>query len=259
MPTYLTYFASILLITLATVEKYYGICHPFQHRLVTGKSRTVRIIAISWVFGSVLSGLVVLRYAKVEKYCMVYPDEENYTDLPKRIELCVPINDTLLVFSEAVSVIPFFSALVGNVYMYGRIIYALSHRNVTDNTEDSFQLMQRQVRNQVARILIINGIVFFCCQFPYRLLSINVFVQEATGVGFLSMVQYGVLAVIARGLVLINSLANPFVYFLSSANYRQGFREAYCCKRKQKSREMTQTSTFCMSTRPEGKPNDTKL
>ncbi len=255
MPTYLTYFASILLITLATIEKYYGICHPFQHRLVTGKSRTIRIISISWVLGAAMSGLVVLRYAKVETYCLFYPDDHGeYAHFPTHIELCIHINDVLLVFSEAVGFAPFFLALIGNVYMYGRIIYALSNRNVTDKAEDSVQAMQRQVRNQVARILIINGIIFFCCQFPYRLLSINLFVQEATGQGFLSLAQYGALAVIARGLVLINSLANPFVYFSTSANYREGFRKAFCCKRKELTWEATKTQTFSLSSQQDVTP-----
>ncbi len=229
LPVYLSYFASILLITLVTLEKYYGICHPFQHRLVTGKRRTLRIVIVSWLLGTALSGLAVLRYAKVQIYCVYYPDEAAYADLPKQVEICAPVNDTMLVFTEAVTVIPFFLALIGNVYMYARMIYALSHRDVAEKTGDSFQLKQKQVRNQVARILIINGIIFFCCQFPYRLVSINLFVQEARGQGFLSLEQYGALSVIGRSLILINSLANPFVYFLSSSTYRQGYRDAFCC------------------------------
>ncbi len=260
MPTYLTYFASILLITLVTVEKFYGICHPFRHRIITGKKRTVRIVIISWLLGAVLSGLVVLRYAKVQVYCVFYPDDEAYADLPKQVEICVPINDTLLVLSEAVTVIPFFLALFGNVYMYGRMIYALSHRTDRTSTNDMFQLKQKQVRNQVARILIINGIVFFCCQFPYRLLSINLFVQEArggeTGDGFLSMEQYGALAVIARGLVLVNSLANPFVYFVSSATYRQGYCEAFCCRKRRQLSDLSRSSTIRLSIRHEGTQNN---
>ena len=254
-PTYLTYFASILLITLATMEKYYGICHPFKHRLVTGKGRTIRIIIFSWFSGALLSALVVLRYAQVQTRCVMYPDEVKYTYYPKHIQLCVSISETLLVFSEAVTVIPFFLALIGNVYMYGRIIYTLSHRAVTDKdkAENSMQIVQSQIRNQVARILIINGLVFFCCQFPYRLLSINLFVQEATGQGFLSLGQYGILAVIARCLVLVNSCANPFVYLMSSANYRQGFRQAFGCSRERKA---TRTSTLSLSIRVGVKSSD---
>ena len=113
LPTALTYFASLLLITLATMEKFYGICHPFQHRLVAGKSRTVRIIALSWIIGVILSALAVLRYAKVQTQCVIYPDEHQYAKYPKRIQLCVSINQPLLVYSECVSVIPFFLALIG--------------------------------------------------------------------------------------------------------------------------------------------------
>ena len=230
-PTYLTYFASMTLLTMATLEKYYGICHPFKHRSVTGKGRTIRIITLSWFLGSVLSGLVTLRYAGLQTQCILYPDDEQYVNFPKRIQLCVSLSKSVLVFSEAVTVVPFFIALAANIYMYARIIHALSHRNVTNELEDSIQKMRRQVRNQVARILIINGVIFFCCQFPYRLLSINLFVQEARGedLGFLSLSQYGALAVSARCLVLVNSCANPFVYFLTSSNYREGFRRAYCC------------------------------
>ncbi len=250
MPTYLSYFASILLITLATLEKFYGICHPFQQRLVTGKKRTVRIVIMSWLLGTALSGLAVLRYAKVQIYCVFYPDEAAYADLPKQVEICGPINETMLVFTEAVKMIPFFLALFGNVYMYCRMIYALSHRNITaEKTNDPLTLKQKQIRNQVARILIINGTIFFCCQFPYRLVSINLFVQESAGQGFLSLEQYEELSVIGRALIVLNSLANPFVYFVSSSCYRQGYREAFCCagNKLQSKAESTRTQSLRFS------------
>lgn len=230
-PVWLTYFASILLITLATVEKFYGICYPFQHRLVTGKTRTFRIIAVSWIVAFVLSSLVVLRYARLHNICVIYPDEDQYEHYPTRIQMCLAINTTLLVFSESLTVFPFFMALTVNIYMYARIIYTLSNRSGTDTSDDSLNnvvIQQRHIRNQVARLLIINGIIFFCCQLPYRVLSINLFVQESTGVGFLSSTQYGALAVISRCLVLINSCVNPFVYYASSSSYRQGFSQAFC-------------------------------
>lgn len=229
LPIYLTYFASILLISFATFEKYYGICRPLQHRLVRGKTRTMRIITMSWFLSAVTSSLVVLRYAKLQIFCVMYPDEGIFVDYPKRIGFCVSIHPKVLVFSETMTIVPFFFALIGNVYMYGRIIHTLSHRqNRTDTAmKNRIIIMQKQIRNQVARLLIINGVIFFCCQLPYRMLSINLFVQEATGHGFLSTSQYGVLAVTARCLVLINSCANPFVYFVCNSGYRNGFRQMF--------------------------------
>ncbi|XP_072033229.1 thyrotropin-releasing hormone receptor-like [Amphiura filiformis] len=196
---YLTYFASLNLITFVTVERYFAVCRPFQHLMVSGKSRTIKIIIASW--------------------------------------FCDTIHPDVYILSEACQTSPFFIALIINLFMYTRIIKALNNRPATKSESsqhsDHAGAQQKQtirVRNQVARLLIINGTIFFLSQFPYRILSINNILQQAIGIGFLNRQQYGMLLVISRCLILINSCANPIVYVTTSEFYRKGFKKAFECK-----------------------------
>ncbi len=48
--------------------------------------------------------------------------------------------------------------------MYAAIIRTLSGRDITAASSDQLKGEVREVRNQVARLLIILGIIFFICQ-----------------------------------------------------------------------------------------------
>ncbi len=123
----------------------------------------------------------------------------------------------------------------------GHIIIALTNRpssvpnKYTNNPRATAQSRQIiRIRNQVARLLIINGIVFFACQGPYRMISVHTFWKSITdGERILTESQYGMLAVVSRSLILCNSCCNPFIYYASSSYYRSGFRKAFCGLKKQ--------------------------
>ncbi len=39
----LSYFASLFLVTLVSLERFYAVCHPVQHRLIRGMKRTTKL------------------------------------------------------------------------------------------------------------------------------------------------------------------------------------------------------------------------
>ena len=260
--TYLCYFASLILITLVTVERYFAVCRPFQHRSVSGKSRTTKMIIASWLFSLIFMALTILRHTGYVTYCVNWPETENFLSFPKLIQFCDTIHPDVYILSEVCQTGPFFIAMVINLFMYSRIVIALSNRpSAVSGSESSQQIDSQQhqttrVRNQVARLLIINGTIFFLSQSPYRILSINNILQHATGVGFFDKRQYGMLLVVSRCLILLNSCVNPIVYYTTSEFYRRGFKQAFgWMKEKQHKNDSSQTKSTVASnvTENEGK------
>ncbi len=117
-----------------------------------------------------INGLYLSFSGRLRRYCTLWPDDEEYRDLPTVIQFCGAMHPDIVVFSELCKSIPFFIAMVWNIYMYARIIYALT---IDDNSLAGNSNQQNagmasaqasRFKNQVARLLIVNGSLFFMCQ-----------------------------------------------------------------------------------------------
>ncbi len=116
-PVYTTYFASILLITFVTVERYYAICKPLNHRAVAGKSRTNKIIASSWIAGMLLGACVTPRYSRFIPQCVEWPDSEEFNHLPTTIYYSYVAHSDTFLLSEMLQSVSLFLA----IFMYSSI------------------------------------------------------------------------------------------------------------------------------------------
>ena len=231
---YFGYIASTMLITTVTAERYFAICRPFQHRLISGKKHTIQMISISWLITVVLSGICLPSWIGIKKTCIIWPDAEIYRDFPATVWHCISQSPSLYVFGEITITSPFLIFLPFNLYMYWRIIFTLNKR--TDIFSDKRQTeVATRARNQIARLLIVNGSVFFLCQAPYRIVSIH-YVMDYFGEGLLSPTNYGILVLLGRLMVLLNSCCNPFIYYATSSLYRDAFRKAFCSRPRQNSK-----------------------
>ena len=113
--------------------------------------------------------------------------------------------------------------------MFAKIIYTLSTRP-NPNAET------RSVRNQIARMLILNGIVFFLCLLPFRFVQLNnISIIVLRGPIFAFDVD--VLAWVGRVTGLLNYAVNPFLYNVSNAKYRAAFVQAFTFRKSKKSPE----------------------
>ena len=242
------YFTSMALITFVTLERYYAICYPLRHMTMAGKRRTVKIIVGTTLVGVILGFLVALKDSKIIFTCIEWPNEDDtFTNFPSVIYACRSLHPNITIMSEVLQTVPFFVAMIWNVYMYVRIIHTLNNRKVakiTDDTSRQVQLEANRVRNQVARLLILNGSVFFACQVSYRVLAIHTILQLTVGMGiFSSSEAVGLVVIISRGFLYLNSSINPILYNVSSSFYYNAFKEAFGCKnRKQTLKEASSTA-----------------
>lgn len=213
---YFPYFTSIMLITFVTVERYRAICQPIKHRQTAAKSRTRKFIAASWLIGLVLGAIAVLQFSKYKEVCIIWPEDESFDSMPTRAAYCTALPGFHVV-SVLVTVIPFFVALILNIVMYTRIIIVLSKREANPMGRNKSATQQCSVRNQVARLLIVNGTTYFLLQTPFRITSVQNILVDLTGEGILTNNQYHTLLFYGRCMLFVNSLINPLVYVCVSA------------------------------------------
>ena len=244
MTVYITYLGSIGLITLVSSERYFALCSPAKHRNFSSKDRTLKLVTTNWVISVILASCITLAFAKLEFNCIIWPEGEQYDKLPVTKEFCTKINNSVVFkYIEYIQLIAFPSALIGNTIMYWRIIKSLSDRASSRKSTiktRSMKNVDKQARNQVAWMLIVNGLVFFLCHLPFNVLNFVELLSLITKHKYMSPDAQRILAWVGRLTTFINAAANPFIYTTLSARYRQAYKEAFkfakcwCCKTRRK-------------------------
>ncbi|XP_072032882.1 neuromedin-U receptor 2-like [Amphiura filiformis] len=224
---YLCYYASMWTVTLVSVERYLAICHTFWHRIVSNNHRAIRMVIIIWIV-SILFASLAAPYTSVV-ICAV--SSNNIDLITAEFTYCEFSCDWCAGALYLTDLIQFIVAMILNSVMYGLIIYHLS-KSSSALGDDSVQNERAlQTRNTVAKMLIINGILFFICLFPFSLLNMeNIAERFGFTVFNKSFVIYS--SWIGRVLFLLNSVSNPFVYNATNPRYRQAFQQAFGCNNR---------------------------
>ncbi len=222
---YLCYYASLWTVTLVGVERYLAICHTFWHRIISNKNRAIRMMILVWLFSLFFASLGA-PYTSVT-ICAV--SEVNTNLITAEFMYCQFSCDWCARALYLTDLIQFLAAMILNLIMYSLIIYHLSHSTI-GSADDQTQQSQRatQTRNAVAKMLIINGVLFFICLFPFSLLNIQN-IAEQFGFSVFSKLFVDYSNWIGRVLFLLNSVSNPFVYNATNPRYRQAFKQTFLC------------------------------
>ncbi|XP_022086376.1 thyrotropin-releasing hormone receptor-like [Acanthaster planci] len=220
------FFSSLSLITLVTLQKFYAVCQPYQYKRCTGRRQPTKFVAVSWFLSVAFACLLIPGTAKFETYCIIWPQNDTYKDFPEIIGFCVP-HDNFEIVGMILQSIPFFMALVVNFYLYGKIIVALHHR--TTSGKGSNEKARIRTRNQMARMVITNGIIFFLCLSPIHITSLAKAIRNLSGTGVLSPKQFVQMSQVFQVITHLNSAINPIVYNATNPRYRQAFCQTFCC------------------------------
>ncbi len=230
------YFLSLILITLVSVERFYAICLPLSKWSLSGKSRTRKIIATAWIIAILLTPAVMLNNSKIRGECIMWPDEAQYKDLPTTRWTCTSFSDSFAfrIYGICLSASVYTILLLVNLVIYVAIIRALSRRNVTTTSGENHKTEVTEVRNQVARLLIALGVVFFVCQTPRRVLVISEHL-ETIDTRLFTTEKYrsisGHLSFISLFFLALNNVVNPYLYAIFSKSYRGAYLEAFSLKK----------------------------
>ena len=132
--------ASMIFVTLVTIERYIAICKPVYHRLINTKRRCYKLVSASWVIATLLTIPSIPQIARVFTLCFVWPrDDAFFNDFPIVTSYCNLVYDfAISTIFYLVTPIPFGVALVSSIFCYTSII--IQHRSAlnkpaTDNPE----------------------------------------------------------------------------------------------------------------------------
>ena len=218
--TYIWHFASVGFVTVISFERYLAVCKPFKHRLLKVTRRYVKIIVCIWAVALTLSCTVVLYYVKPIEYCLQilarFTENRNL-----RLLKCESYNEIARITYIFLSFTTFFIPLCLNVIFYSQIIYTLSNRLPNEGLAGA-----SNVRNQVARVLVANGIVFFMCHLPFRIGTTKDIIMGNYQNNLAASLSYD------YGFIMLNSAINPYLYVIGCKHYRQAVYMTLTCIHK---------------------------
>ena len=183
-----------------------------------------------WIVAFMRSFSLVPEFAVFRDVCgLIWPKTGQYQNLPKRLSYCDPIHPLAVPCSALLEMI---TATIVNLYFYTRIIFALYIFAFCPAASEDNQSQKNKIdsaRNQVAKTLVTNGIIFFLFQMPYKVISLDILLREIDGVGISSTeAKYGFVLIIGQACLFLNAVVNPYLYVFSCKHYRKAIIEALC-------------------------------
>ncbi|XP_071804829.1 somatostatin receptor type 5-like [Asterias amurensis] len=230
-------FASTLMVSAVTIERYLAICHPLRHLKFRSKRRTTIIIASTWFVSMCLAAMLFPSTRNYYTLCVMWPDDKYFVNFPGLISYCGGANDnwsTVLAFCGLT--IPFIVEIVVCFALFFLILRKLSVRigGIGNNASDNNN--SKNTRDRVAKMLVITGVTIFILLTPRTVVTIYYYIKVFTGVQGFSPDTETILFISTNLLVYVNSVVNPIIYAFANERYRAAFLEAVrCCPRRSRS------------------------
>ena len=223
---YLSCGVSVFTLVAIAMERHGAVVRPMRARVrMRDLTRNRKIVQIIWILALLLVSPIVVFLKKI--------------DVCEDIVDCGFVqNDGMAEFGriyDAVVVLVLF--LVPNCFMcglYGRLVFKLWCGN-EDRTRESggnraYQLHRKpklalmNSRHKLTKVSFVITVVFTICWTPYYFRTLLTLVLGRHMV-FLSLV-------VCRVLVVVNSCANPIIYTLQCARFRNNLRRLLGCRSK---------------------------
>ena len=217
------YYTSLGLISLITVERYMAICHPVKHLNIKGRARTLKLLAAVWISALIITLTQIPQNVKFTTSCVLWPQQEEFEELPRTINDCEPLSVGADIYGSSLILVSLILTMVINIALCIRIIQKLQKitRGSTAN----------QTGNSITRTLIINGVIFFICQLPYRMWILDDVLDLTETVDLIAFEHESLVLTVARGFLILNSIVNPFLYVFTCRHYRQAMGKAFFTNR----------------------------
>ena len=212
-------------VTLVALEQYFAVCHPLKNRI--NQRRNFKVLAVTGLLAAILAGgLQAMSISKMQVSCLLWPNNNGKLQLQVYTK-CIRVSQEWGIIASAYPPLLYITLLVVNLVAYCKIIKKIKNRHVNENhSRITSRPGQVRMRNQIATMLAIHAVVFFLCYFFNRFADVVRFLSYF-GIDFLSRVQVDSLHTISRATFILNSAINPFIYGVSSQQYRKAFFKAF--------------------------------
>lgn len=223
-------FASLLLVSLISVERYIAVCKPHQYLKMTSRRRTLTYVGCVW---SCCFALAVFLFPSTMDFvtvCLIWPDTSVYANFPAKVGFCEARSYFWSSVNEFVQIFPFFIALVLNIVcfvkimsrLYGKMVFLPTPRQAQQ--EGQVSKRHNNSANAATRMLLVNGIAFFVLATPFHVTSAVQFFELISSEWLCNCREFKDISII---LLYVNSAVNPFIYGLTNRTYRRAYYSVF--------------------------------
>ena len=231
---YSTIFSSELLVTLVAFQRFYAVCRPVAFAANSNSRKVAKVLCLVWLICLGLAASTIPSVLKPLNICAIWPEE--YSHFPPIYVRYMAIDPRYNIYTYVIQTVPFFVTMVINSVLYVFIMREMERRLHAMERYDLDLQTNVEIRNQVSRMLVANGIIFFILMAPFQFGSLLTLIDRATGQGYIPIHKLEHFLNVARMMVYLNSAINPLIYTMANSRYRAAFEEAFCQNRLKKKR-----------------------
>lgn len=212
----ITMAVSSITLAILAVERYRALIRPMNRQLVVSKENVSFVLAGTWVICLLVNipDFIENRYMESLLKCVC----------PFSLEVVKDSSVHVICTVAFLGILPFCILS----YCYAQILRGMFFTNkICSETSNARDL---ESKKKLARLLIIITAAFYVCYIPYAGYFIYLLIQEKQYI----IVHYGTHSIILKVVELLlvcSCCLNPILYGFQSSNYRQGFKNAICCKK----------------------------
>ncbi len=217
------YSGAMAFMTIVSFDRFLAIVYPLKYQTLNGKKLVQKLTVSALVFSLINGTVQGIPFSGLTVDCYIWPKHPEFDSFYRVVHRCTgrfKISDT---YFSIHTVAVFVTTLLVNSIFYLGLIRALSKRSIGKDSSTQFYIIA--ARNQVAKLVIINGVLFLLCQFPPRLRGIFIIIEFFTDFKlsrdfqfYLRLGEYG---------TQINAAMNALIFPILSSFYRQGYIEAF--------------------------------
>ncbi|XP_038049684.1 lysophosphatidic acid receptor 6-like [Patiria miniata] len=228
--------SSIAFVTLLSYDRYFAICHPFQHRNLNLKRRAIGAAVCIWILSFSMNLIVFfkqfLAFNVPPIKCLVWPTEEKYKHLSGNVHMFFNNDETLLTLNLVYFCLFFCVFMLSLILTVTFNILLIKGLHAPNPTGDQIRGPSKHLR-RVTLILGINTTVVFFCFLPQAITAlIGIIMYSREDVHVNEDVKWK-LDVTTACLRVINSSINSVIFNAGSGRYRKAFKQAFCCRKRQ--------------------------
>ncbi|KAJ6220016.1 hypothetical protein RDWZM_005828 [Blomia tropicalis] len=242
--------ASILTITMFTIERFVAICYPLRRANSPKLGRVVKVIALCWTIAAICATPIAIQFGIV----YVFDDQQfpyigsEYCAVKRLLYPYIFEIATMAFFVIPICIITILYIMIGiklrassrgstntNPNSVQRIKFGGGGKFPNNNSRQQLSMSirrQNASRRAVIKMLVAVVISFFFCYSPFhaqRVLAIVLDRNNVTDGGFIRL--FTILTHISGVTYYLSATINPILYQVMSKKFQMALRETLpCCK-----------------------------